>query len=131
MTPYVIAAIVSAAAAWTVQDWRYQGRVSQLKSDHAQALAEQIASNGKRLARLADQQHTQVQTHIQFVAREHARIKTITEQIATIIDRPVYRDNCVDDDGLRLIAQAIAGTDDRAPTVPHTGPTVPAAHPSK
>lgn len=136
MTPAALilgaaAVAIGAAGAWTVQAWRYQGQVSQLKRGHEQAITDQLVQNGKRLARLADQQHAQVQTHVEFVERERVRIKTITQQVETLVDRPVYRDQCFDDDGLRLVAQAIAGVDDRAPTAPHTGPAVPAAHPPK
>lgn len=35
--------------------------------------------------------------------------RTIERKIPQIIDRPVYRDECLDDDGLRIIAQAFAG----------------------
>lgn len=35
--------------------------------------------------------------------------RTIERKIPQIIDRPVYRDECLDDDGLRIVAEAFAG----------------------
>lgn len=46
---------------------------------------------------------------------------TITKEVDRVVEKPVYRNQCFDDDGLRLIATAIAGsstTSEPAPAVP-------------
>jgi hypothetical protein len=51
--------------------------------------------------------------------------KTITKRVDKIIDRPVYRNVCLDDDGLRLVRAAIAGQapDSGEPVSPLPKPT--------
>lgn len=45
--------------------------------------------------------------------------QTIHDQVTNIVDRPVYRDVCLDDDGLRLANAALGGV----PTAPNpSGP---------
>lgn len=48
--------------------------------------------------------------------------KTITKRVIELVDRPVYRNVCLDDDGLQLINAALAG---KGPSVaPAAVPTV-------
>jgi hypothetical protein len=51
LTHYLIVAtaIVSAAAAWTMQDWRYSGQIAQLERDHITATAQRQADHIKAL----------------------------------------------------------------------------------
>lgn len=44
--------------------------------------------------------------------KEAIRVQTVTltREVERLVDRPVYRDRCIDDDGLRLITAAAAGT---------------------
>lgn len=51
--------------------------------------------------------------------------KTITKRVDKIIDRPVYHNVCLDDDGLRLVRAAIAGQapDSSEPASPLPKPT--------
>lgn len=47
--------------------------------------------------------------------------------VTKIVERPVYRDRCFDDDGLRIGNEALAGTRSAAPVapVPMPGPDAP------
>lgn len=57
MTPYLLAAtaITSAAAAWTVQGWRYEGRIAELQRTHAEAAAQHQADYIKQLEEAREQ----------------------------------------------------------------------------
>lgn len=59
--------------------------------------------------------------HEQFKAKEEIRYVEITKTVTRLVDRPVYRNVCVDDDGVRLLNDAIAGREgagEPAPAVP-------------
>lgn len=51
--------------------------------------------------------------------------RTIQKEVPVVVDRPVYRNECVDDDGLRLVNEALAG---KLRTSGHDA-AVPAAEP--
>ncbi len=48
-------------------------------------------------------------------AQAKVRYRTITESVDRIVDRPVYRDRCIDDDGVRLAQLALSGVAVKAP----------------
>ena len=59
-------------------------------------------------------------------ARIRTEFITITKEAERVVEKPVYRNICLDDDGLRLLARAIDGqpsTGESATTVP--GPDKP------
>ena len=59
--------------------------------------------------------------HESFKTNEEIRYVTRTKIVERIVDRPVYRTACFDDDGLQLVNAAIAGADSAgqpAPAVP-------------
>lgn len=47
--------------------------------------------------------------HVQWKERERVVFETIERQVAQVVERPVYRDVCLDDDGVRIVNAAIAG----------------------
>lgn len=54
-------------------------------------------------------------------AERAGRERIVVQEVERIVDRPVYRDRCVDDDGLRVIRDRIAdrrGAGEPAPAVP-------------
>lgn len=61
-------------------------------------------------------------SHEQFQERERVVYQTITETVDRIVERPVYRNVCLDTSGLRALADAIHGRADDpgqpAPAVP-------------
>jgi len=69
----------------------------QIEQSHQQAVAEQqpaiVAAKQLEVAN----------------ANERVIYQTITKQVDRVVDRPIYRDRCIDDDGLRLARAAIAG----------------------
>lgn len=70
-------------------------------------------------ARIVEEQEVQGEQEVQEAAastslegdREKVRTvyRTITEEIERVVEKPVYRDMCLDDDGLRLANAALAG----------------------
>lgn len=72
------------------------------------------AAKGDRIA-LADFETAVLGMNVLSKALEDSKgeikvvYRTIERKIPQIIDRPVYRDECLDSDGLRIVAQAFAG----------------------
>ncbi len=114
---HVWAAILGAALAawgtWQVQDWRHTAAESR------RIEAEQ--ETARLRARAASQASA---AHEQTRAQVAAEIRTVTVEVDRVVERPVYRDRCIDDDGLQLIARAIG---QRAADPGEPGPAVPAA----
>ena len=102
-----LAAALAFGAGWQVQGWRRDADELQRREDAAEMLRMQ--------ARKAD---TSAVTHEDFKERERVVYKTITETVDRIVDRPVYRNVCLDDDGMRALSAAIHGRteDTRQPT---------------
>lgn len=98
--PSAIACLLSAAlafgSAWKIQDWRH---------DAAELTRQEDAAELVRLAaRKAD---VAAVSHEEFKERERVVYQTITETVDRIVERPVYRNVCLDDDGLAVLRQAI------------------------
>ena len=51
--------------------------------------------------------------------------RTVTEMVDRIVDRPVYRNTCFDDDGLRLVNAALAGVAVATPALPSSNTGMP------
>lgn len=59
-------------------------------------------------------------------AKIRTEFRTITQEVERVVEKPVYRNICFDDDGLRLIAAATGrseGASEPAPAVPGPGAT--------
>jgi len=103
VSPLLIVALVtgtlSASAAWKVQSWRYDAREKQ-RLEAQQELA--------RLDRAKAQTASEGFEHDR--AKNTIKFRTITKTVEKIIDRPVYLDQCIDDDGLQQLREAIRAT---------------------
>ncbi len=111
----IITALVSAAlafgAAWKVQDWRHDAAELQRQED--------VAETQRLSAKKAD---TAAVSHEQFQERERVVYQTITETVDRIVEKPVYRNVCLDADGMRALSAAIHG---RADDPGQPSPAVP------
>ena len=91
-------------------------------------------------AATVDQTKVQAQADVQQAQRtstavqQHAKVKTETEiryvttvkEVEKLVERPVYLERCMDDDGLRVLNGQILGTNSPGP-----GPALPeAGHPA-
>lgn len=108
---FAIGLAVAAAGTWRVQEWRHDG----IDLERIEA-----AQETERLrARAADSASA---GHETFKERERVIYQTITETVDRIVERPVYRAACFDDDGLRQLNAAIRGTEpasrEPAPAMP-------------
>lgn len=84
--------------AWQVQGWR------QASADLArERAAHQQHLRNERTAQAAST------TYQQESANARVEYRTRWRTVETIVDRPVYRNVCLDDDGLRELNEAIAG----------------------
>lgn len=91
-----VAAVLAFGAAWKVQDWRHDAAELERREDAAEV---------ERLrARKAD---TAAVSHEEFKERERVVYQVITETVDRIVERPVYRNVCLDADGLAALKQAI------------------------
>lgn len=107
----IVAAVMAFSSAWKVQDWRHDAQEKQRLE------AEQETQRMR--ARSADKAS---EGHEQFKETERVVYQTITETVDRIVDRPVYRNVCLDADGLRQLNAAIAG---RQPAASEPAPAVP------
>ena len=62
------------------------------------------------LAAAARQANAQAEELEQARAKREIIYRTITKTVDRIVDRPVYRSVCLDDDGLRIANEALTGT---------------------
>lgn len=99
----LVAATVGAAGGWKVQAWRWAAAdAERLQAEQRDALRRQEAAYGaaERLERER--------------AARREQIRTITVEVPRVVERPVYRAECWDADGLRLLTQAIGAPADPA-----------------
>lgn len=112
----LVAAALAFAGAWQTQEWRYGAK-------EAERL-EAVAENKRMNERAADQGAA---GHEADKAKIRTQFITITKEAEhVILEKPVYRNVCLDDDGLRILARAIAGqpsTGESTATLP--GPVKP------
>lgn len=95
----VLALAVGFAGGWKTRTWK-------AGSDEAVRM-QQEAQDAARKVERADSASSMFETG-RDAQRE--RIRVITKEVDRVVDRPIYRDGvCLDDDGLRLIANAVAG----------------------
>lgn len=111
----IAALLIGFGGGWKTQAWRH---------DAAELERTRVESRD-RLKKIERGDEAAV-AHEQFKAKEEIRYVYRTQMVDRIVERPVYRNQCFDDDGLRLLNDAIAGRD--APGQPaSTVPGSPAA----
>lgn len=80
-------------------------------NDHLKAAA---AAQEKREKQISQAQAGDAKAAEADVQRETI-VREITREVPKVIDRPVYRNVCVDADGVRLIARAVEAANGGAP----------------
>lgn len=101
---YLVAALVAIAAIGTAylkgrSDGAGLQRAAQAKVDQrAAAAARRIA----RAANVIDQRLAAAQ------GAQRAEIREIVREVPTVVQRPVYRNVCIDDAGVQLLERAVA-----------------------
>jgi hypothetical protein len=100
---------------WKVRDWK------SAKDD--QARTEQTA---KETAIRAQRIDTAAVSHEDFKVRASVRERIVVKEVDRVIKEPVYLNECIDDDGLRILASDIAART-LAPSVSASGVPSPAS----
>jgi hypothetical protein len=107
VNPYLIigalvgAALLFAGGAWTGREWCDRGWRAELlavEQEHAALLKAEIERTNGVAAELEVER-----------GKQRVIYKEITKEVAKVVTRDVYRNVCLDDDGLRLARAAIAG----------------------
>lgn len=87
-----------ATAGWQVQGWRH----ARLEAQRLEAEAETQRLRA-RSAAVASAGHETDREQIQV------EFQTITREVERVVEKPVYRNVCLDADGLRLVERAVRG----------------------
>lgn len=116
MNPYLLAACLAAGfgAGWQVQAWRW-----------GSADAERLAAQVQQAQQQAVQVDVAASSNEATKERIRVQFQTIYRDVDRVVEKPVYRDVCLDDDGMRVLRSAIGGADpasEPAPAVPGSGP---------
>jgi hypothetical protein len=109
----LIAAAAASFGAWQVQSWRYGAR----EAERLEAQREATRFNTKAAdTASASHEADRVEIRTEFV--------TITQEVERVVEKPVYRNVCIDADGLRQLERAIGGparaASEPAPAVPRS-----------
>ena len=92
MYPTIIAVIVASLVTWTVQDWRYAAVEADRLKQEASAARADAARGGAAASGLEDDK-----------AKIEIRYRTITKVVTEIVERPIYKNVCLDQDGIDAI----------------------------
>lgn len=90
------------AGIWKVQSWR-----------HDAAEKDRIEAEARALLR---RQENAIDASVKFQATQadaNAREVEVIKEVIRVVSKPVYREQCFDDDGMRIIAADIQATNAR------------------
>jgi hypothetical protein len=96
----LIAALASGAGVWKVQAWRYDSR--ELQRQETQREKERADRKSIDSAAAAHEKDKR-EIRTQFL--------TITKEVERVVEKPFYRDACLDDDGMRELRAAVGAPD--------------------
>ena len=94
----VAALAIGFGGGWKINDWRWDAADKQRIEREAKKKNEQIETA---------QEVSAVVEKIRTV--NEIRYRTVTVTLEKIVDRPVYLNQCIDDDGLRILNDQISG----------------------
>lgn len=97
----IAAAIAASAATWRIQEWRF---------DSERLAATENAREVERMRRQAA--NTGAAKHEADKAQIRTVFKTITQEVERIVEKPIYRDICLDDEGLSILRKSIDAAND-------------------
>ncbi len=118
-SPRLIAASAALVLAFGAGWWLRGLQVKAAMVKQAQAQAQADVQQAQRTSEA-------VQAHAQAKIETEIRYVTVTREVEKLVERPVYLERCLDDDGLRALNAQILGTD-----APGPGPALPeAGHPT-
>lgn len=90
------------------------------------AMVKQTQAQAQADVKQAQRTSEAVQTHAKVKTETEIRYVTTVKEVEKLVERPVYLERCMDDDGLRVLNAQILGTNPPGP-----GPALPeAGHPA-
>lgn len=92
----LVGAALAGTMAWQVQNWRADSH----EKERIEAQQEATRINEKAASTASTGFETKR-------ANNETRYRTVTVEVQKIVDRPVYLQQCLDDDGLRIINRQI------------------------
>lgn len=95
------AILLSFIAGWKVNGWRYEAQIAETEKAR-QAMIDAYREEEAKAAAVLEKRLKELRANEKVIERE--RIK--------LVDRPVYSNECLDDDGLQLIERARQGKSD-------------------
>lgn len=101
---------VGFTSGWQVRSWKADAD----EQDRAEMQAKAAHAQRERADRAAEQYET-------GRATAEARERVVVKEVRRVVEKPVYRDVCLDADGLRVLADDVAASNARrrlAPAVP-------------
>jgi len=98
-------------AGWRVQAWRYAANAAE-SAEQARELAVQRRRGADAAAATYEAERQ----------RQAAQQKVITREVERVVERPVYRNVCLDADGLRILGAAV---DAARPAAGEPAPAMP------
>lgn len=111
----ICASVIALGLAFGAGWWLRGLQVKAAMVKQAQAQAQADVQQAQRTS-TAVQQHAKVKTETEI------RYVTVTREVEKLVERPVYLERCLDDDGLRTLNAQILGAD-----APGAGPALPDA----
>ena len=88
----ILGAAVAATSAWQIQDWRFDAKENQRLEKEAE-----IRRNNEKRTSIAAEGLEKDKREIEI------RYRTIVKTVTEFIDRPVYKNICLDQDGIDAI----------------------------
>jgi hypothetical protein len=96
-----VALAVGFAGGWTTQGWRWDAADKQRMEQEA-----------REKSRALDRANTASGTFEEKRTANETRYRTVTVTLEKVVERPVYLNQCIDDDGLRVLNEQISGNID-------------------
>ena len=79
------------------------------------AMVKQTQAQAKADVQQAQRTSEAVQTHAEAKVKTEIRYVTTIKEVEKLVERPVYLERCMDDDGLRVLNAQILGTNPPGP----------------
>jgi hypothetical protein len=106
------ALVAGVVLGWTVRDWKAGAEEART----ARAASLELEGRDRRIHAASSQYQAQL-------ASAQARERIVIQEVERVASKPEYRDQCLDDDGMRILADDIQSSNTRR----GLGPAVPAA----
>lgn len=95
---YLLVVVLSATAMWQVQNWRFAAKER-----------DRLEMQAKELARKADRVDQAAVRHEKDKKQIRTRERVVIQEVEREVEKPVYRNQCLTPDSLRILSDHIDG----------------------